>query len=63
MRKKNYNTRERKKQMRPEQPRRTPYEIKQELEKKGLGHFNEEGEWVHDFIVKDGKMIPEMKEE
>jgi len=50
----------------PEQtiePRRDAYEVMKKLEEKGLGHFNEDGEWAHDFIFdpKTGKMIPESK--
>jgi len=34
-----------------------------ELEEKGLGHWNEDGEWVRDFIVTEGGITPPIKEE
>jgi len=33
-----------------EKPRPT-YEILKELESKGLGHFDSDGEWVHDCSI------------
>ena len=34
----------------------------EELEKKGLGHWDEDGEWVRDFIVTEDGIVPPREE-
>jgi len=35
----------------------------EELEEKGLGHWDEDGEWVRDFITTEDGITPPIKEE